>query len=71
MTDISKQSISERIALIEDALAAALDIPGIDVEFDNGERQIVVAVDNQEGTFRFHSLWLIAREVERRIFPNG
>nr|WP_321511148.1 hypothetical protein [uncultured Celeribacter sp.] len=71
MTGISDKTIMERTELIEDALAQAFELDGIAIECSQGERELVVAKPGWQEDFYLHDLWAIAREVERRLFPNG
>lgn len=71
MTNFSNRTIMERTELIEDALAVALDLPVLAIEYDKLERELIVADPSMLDVFRHHNLYAIAREVERRLFPNG
>ncbi|WP_339696110.1 hypothetical protein [Celeribacter baekdonensis] len=71
MSDLCSQTIAERTQVIEDALAQVFDIEGIAIEYNQGDQQLIVSQPSDYEAFIHHDLWAIARDLERRLFPNG
>lgn len=59
------QTVIERTAIIEDALARVLHRDStLEVRHDGGERYLWVYDGPGDGVFRLHPLWTLARELE-------
>lgn len=71
MSDLCSQTMTERALEIEIALSKALELDGIAIEYNQGDLELVVANPLKYEEFYHHNFSAIARDIERRLFPNG